>query len=115
MVCEICMCLARGRVECGVRGLGLSFNPVGTGSLGSVLGLWWFGVCEWHEAGFVRLGWCYVCVQCESGLFAQSRHILGAPSVQSCCSISICASYHQFVCVRYRKSILACMCLSDLD
>ena len=41
--------------------------------------------------------------------------ILGAPSVQSCCTLSISASYHVFVYGRYRKSRLVCVCLSDLD
>ena len=40
--------------------------------------------------------------------------ILGAPSVQSCCTLSISASYHVFVYDRYRKSRLVCV-LSDLD
>ena len=41
--------------------------------------------------------------------------ILGAPSVQSCCTFSISASYRIFVCGRYRKSRLVCVWLSDLD
>ena len=35
--------------------------------------------------------------------------ILGAPSVQSCCTISIYASYGVFVYGRYRKSRLGCV------
>ena len=51
-VCEMCMCLTRGGVggEGGewMRGLGLGFtNPVRAGSGG--------------------VGWCYICVRCESG------------------------------------------------
>ena len=42
-------------------------------------------------------------------------HVLGAPSVQSCCTISISASYRVFVYGRYRKSRLVCVWLSDLD
>ena len=41
--------------------------------------------------------------------------ILGAPNVPSCCTLSIYASYRVFVCGRYRKSILVCVWLSDLD
>ena len=37
-------------------------------------------------------------------------HILGAPSVQSCCTLSISASYHVFVLGRYRK-IQTCLCV----
>ena len=39
--------------------------------------------------------------------------ILGAPRVQSCCSLLI-SSYRVFVSGRYRKSRLVCV-LSDLD
>ena len=35
--------------------------------------------------------------------------ILCAPSVQSCCILSISASYRSFVYGRYRKSILDCV------
>ena len=42
-------------------------------------------------------------------------HILGSPSVQSCCTLSISASYHVFVYDRYRKSRLVGVLLSDLD
>ena len=41
--------------------------------------------------------------------------ILGAPSVQSCCTLSISASKRVFVCGRYRKSRLTCVWLSNLD
>ena len=40
---------------------------------------------------------------------------LGAPRVQSCCTVSISASYHVFVYGRYRKSRLVCVLFSDLD
>ena len=40
---------------------------------------------------------------------------LRAPNVQSCCTLSISASYHVFVYGRYRKSSLVFMWLSDLD
>ena len=42
-------------------------------------------------------------------------HILGALSVQFCCTISISASHCVFVYGRYRKSRLVCALLSDLD
>ena len=41
--------------------------------------------------------------------------ILGAPSVQSCCTLWISASYSVFVYGSYRKSRLVCGWLSDLD
>ena len=73
-VCEMCMCLARGGVggEGGewMRGLGLGFtNPVGRVS---VFWLRWSGWCRWGVGmGFGPwsrgVGWCYVCVSCESG------------------------------------------------
>ena len=71
-----------------------------------MFGLRWHGWCRWGVGrgfgpGSGRVGWCYVCVSCESGLFVyivegRSRylyivqggylHILGAPSVQSYCT-----------------------------
>ena len=47
-------------------------------------------------------------------VLAGYMRILGAPSVQSCCTVSIYASYHVFVYSRYRKSRLICVWLSDL-
>ena len=41
--------------------------------------------------------------------------ILGAHSVQSCCTLSISASYRVSVCGRYGKSRLVYVLLSDLD
>ena len=41
--------------------------------------------------------------------------ILGATSVQSCCTVSISGSYHVLVYGRYRKSRCGCVSLSDLD
>ena len=41
--------------------------------------------------------------------------ILGAPSVQSCCTLSISSSYRIFFCGKYRKSILVCVWLLHLD
>ena len=79
-VCDMCMCLAWGGVggEGGewMRELGLGFtNPVGTGGVldmclcfgcGGVGG----GGGEWVRRlgpGSGAVGWCYVCVRCESG------------------------------------------------
>ena len=79
-VCDMCMCLARGGVggEGGewMRELGLGFtNPVGTGgSVGRVSVFWlrWCGWCRWGMGrglgpGSGAVGWCYVCMRCESG------------------------------------------------
>ena len=76
-VCDMCMCLARGGVvgEGGawMRELGLGFtNPVGTGGHVSVFWLRWCGWCRWRVGrgvgpGSGAVGWCYVCVRCESG------------------------------------------------
>ena len=80
-VCGMCMCLARGGVggEEGewMRELGLGFtNHVGTGGVldvclcfgcggvGGVGGEW---VGAWTRVGSGGVGWCYVCVRCESG------------------------------------------------
>ena len=76
-VCEMCMGLARGKYVRGlglargkyVRGLGLGFtNPVGSG------GVWDMCLClgcggVWPGPASGRMGWCYDCVCCESGLF----------------------------------------------
>ena len=79
-VCDMCMCLARGGVggEGGewMRELGLGFtNPLGTGGgVGHVSVFWlrWCGWCRWRVGrglgqGSGAVGWCYVCVRCESG------------------------------------------------
>ena len=53
----------------GVRGVGLGFvNSVGTG------GVWDMCLCCIGMGGWPGPGWCYV---------------FGAPSVQSCCTLSI--------------------------
>ena len=69
--------LGRRRRRGGVwmRGLCLDFtNPVGTGVVldmclcfgcGGVCGEWLGGLGIWCG----RVGWCYVCVSCESRLF----------------------------------------------
>ena len=43
------------------------------------------------------------------GLLGGYMRILGAHSVQSCCTLSIAAFYHVFVYGRYRKFRLVCM------
>ena len=79
-VCDLCMCLARGGMggEGGewMREFGLGFtNPVGTwgvlemcmcfgcSGVGVVAGEWVGGLRPVSGA----VGWCYVCVRCESG------------------------------------------------
>ena len=73
-VCDMCMCLARGGVGGEwMRELGLGFtNSVGTGGVldmclcfgcGGVGGEVGRGLRPGSEA----VGWCYVCVRCESG------------------------------------------------
>ena len=73
----MCMCLARGG-EGGewMRELGLGFtNPVGTGGVVEHVSVFWLRWCGWCRWGVGRglgpgsgaVGWCYVCVRCESG------------------------------------------------
>ena len=78
-VCDMCTCLARGGVggEGGewMRELGLGFtNPLGTGGVldmclcfgcSGVGGVG--GVGRGLGQGSGAVGWCYVCVRCESG------------------------------------------------
>ena len=53
----------------------------------------------------------YLCRwQVRVSVYCGYRHILCAPSVQSCCTLSISASYRVFVCVRYHKSSLISVC-----
>ena len=79
-VCDMCMCLARGGVggEGGewMRELGLGFtNPLGTGGVLDMclcFGCGGVGWCRWRVGrgigqGSGAVGWCYVCVRCESG------------------------------------------------
>ena len=120
-----------------MRLLGLGFtNSVGTwGVLDVCLGCGGVdGVCEEWVCDQDLEGWVVLCL-CESGFLVSmagpSICILCwadtcaflvhpvfnpvAPSVQSCCTLSISASYHVFVYGRYRKSRLVCVCLSDLE
>ena len=72
-VCDMCMCLARGGVggEGGewMREFGLGFtNPVWTGGvLDMCLCFGCGGVGRGLGPGSRAVGWCYVCVRCESG------------------------------------------------
>ena len=59
-----------------MRELGLGFtNPLGTGGVLDMclcFGLRWCGWCRWGVGrrlgqGSGAVGWCYVCVRCESG------------------------------------------------
>ena len=62
-------CVKCVRLGSGVSGLCLGFtNPVGTEGVWDVC-LCCGGVGGGLGPGFGRMGWCYVCVCCESGLF----------------------------------------------
>ena len=75
VVCDMCMCLARGGVggEGGewMRELDLGFtNPVWIWGVGRV-SVFWLRWCRWGVArglgpGSGALGWCYVCVSLDS-------------------------------------------------
>ena len=75
MECVTCVCVWLGAVwvERGewMRELGLGFtNPLGTGG---VL-VFWLRWCRWGVGrglgqGSGAVGWCYVCVRCESGFY----------------------------------------------
>ena len=73
----------------------------------------WVGLCRYEL--WVRI----LCVdrrsRCMYIVLGGYMCILGAPSVQSCCTLSITASYHVFVYGRYCKSRLVYVCLSGLD
>ena len=92
----------------------------------SVFGSRW---CGWNRglgpgSGGVVLCLCGLLVRilCVDGrsrylyiVLDRYMHILGAPSVQSCCTFSVSASYNAFVHGRYHKSSLICVWLSDID
>ena len=72
-VCNMCMCLARGGVGGEwMREFGLGFtNILGTGGVLDMC-VFWCGWCRWGVGrelgqGSGAVGWCYVCVMCESG------------------------------------------------
>ena len=80
-VCDMCMCMARGGLggeggEWMERiGFGLYQSCGDRGSVGHVSVFWlrWCGWCRWGVGrglglGSGAVGWCYVCVRCESGL-----------------------------------------------
>ena len=76
-VCNMCMCLARGcvggegwRVDERI-GFGLYQSCGDKGSVGRV-SVFWLRWCRWGVGrglgpGSGVVGWCYVCVRCESG------------------------------------------------
>ena len=69
----------------------------GSGGWGGDIAVWAVSsdsLCRWHVQVSI------VCLRCTC--------------VQSCCTLSISASYHVFVYGRYRKSRLVCEWLSDL-
>ena len=78
-VCDMCMCLARGCVggegDEWMRELGLALPILwGQREFGHVSVFWlrWCGWCRWGVGrglgqGSGAVGWCYVCVRCESG------------------------------------------------
>ena len=88
-----------------MRGLGLGFiNPVGTGGVLDVCLCYGCGGVgeEWVvglDQGLEGWGWFYVRIICVDGrskylyiLLGGYLHILGVPSVQSCCTLWISAS-----------------------
>ena len=129
-LCEMCMCLARD--EAGsewVWGLGLGFtNPVGISGVkdvclchsgvGGAGGEWIHGFDQGLERwGGVMSVWVWIiCVDGRSIylyiVIGGYMHILGAPKVQSCCTLFISGSYCVFVCGRYCISRLVCVWLS---
>ena len=74
-VCDICLCLARGRCVLRVSGRqdwvwAFPFLEE-HGESGSVFWLRWCVWCSKRVGGRIgsgRVVWCYVCVCCESGL-----------------------------------------------
>ena len=126
-VCDMCMYLALGGV--GGEGVWVFTNPLETGGVldGCLcLGLRCrLGVCKWLGPGSGGLGRCYVCVSCEYGFLCvdgRSKYlynvpgrylrISGAPSVQSCCTLWIYASYIVFVLWQISKNpdLFVCGC-----
>ena len=113
--------MERGRVDKRI-GFRLYQSCGNSGSIGRVSMLRW---CMWEvgrEMDQGLEGWWYVCVSCESGFSVWMAGLyivlggylrsIGAPSVQSCFTLSISAFYHVFVYGKYR---LVCVWLTDLD
>ena len=99
-VCEMCVWLWAAWEERIGFGLYQSCGNRRSVVCVSVFGLRW---CRWGlRPGSGRVRWCYVCVSLDYLCRWQVLLLLGVPSVQSCCTLSISASYHVFVCVRYR-------------
>ena len=124
-MCEMCMCLARGRGRGRRMDESIGFWPhQSCGNRGSVgrVSLFGWRLCMWGVGRGLYQGlegWCYVCVDGRSRylyiVIGGYLRILGAPSVQSCFTLSRSANYDVFVCSRYCKSSLVCVWLSDLD
>ena len=73
-VCDMCMCLARGGEWNERIGFGLYQFSGDRWCVGHVSVFWlrWCGWCRWRVCrglgqGSGAVGWCYVCVRCESG------------------------------------------------
>ena len=105
---DICMCVVNKPFELlefvfNSAYVDLKYNEISlTFTAGSVC---LCGVCS-HAVvlglgpGSGMMGWCYVCVSCVDGrsrylyiVLGRYLRILGAPSVHSCCTLSISASY----------------------
>ena len=66
-------------------GFGLYQSCWNSVSVGCVFGLRW---CRGLGLGSGRVGWCFVCVSCESGLFLFCHH---------CCSTSTLTIHHSTI------------------
>ena len=100
VVCVVCVYAER------VWGCEVDGNAgVGDGCVVVVVsaGLW-----VWIIYVYGRSGYLYI-------VLGGYLRILGAPRVQSCCTLWIYASQRVFVYGRYCKSRFVCVCLSDLD
>ena len=117
-----CVCVWRGVGGVGgewLRVLGLCFTYPG-GTWGKWDMCLFFGCGGVGGLGQGLDGWVVLCL-CEWILYVAGRsmylyivlgrylHILGAPSVQSCCTLLISTSYHVFFCARYRNCRFICL------
>ena len=89
-----------------IGGLDLVFtNPVGTGGVLGVFGMWWWRWRVDRGPESESVGWCYVCVSLDGRswymyiVLGGYFRILCTPNVQS---LSIFASYRVFDYGRYR-------------